>query len=69
MKKYRLVIIIALLFCINGYAQRRQIPDIQLSKADNIQSDSINLSPNSDFEKKVGLTPIDKSTNATEVRF
>lgn len=69
MKKYRLIIILALLYCMNGYAQRRQLSDIQLSKADNIQSDSINLSPNSDFEKKVGLTPIDKSGNATEVRF
>lgn len=69
MKKYRLIIILALLYCMNGYAQRRQLSDIQLSKADSVQSDSVNLSPNSDFEKKVGLTPIDKSANATEVRF
>jgi hypothetical protein len=69
MKKYRLILIFALFSCMNGYAQRRQIPDIQLTKADNIQSDSINLSPNSDFEKKVGLKPIDETANATEVRF
>ncbi|WP_299755545.1 hypothetical protein [uncultured Pontibacter sp.] len=69
MKKYRLIIIFALIYCMNGYAQRRQLSDIQLSKADNIQSDSINLSLNTDFEKKAGLTPIDKTAIATEVRF
>jgi hypothetical protein len=69
MKKYRLIILFALLNCMNGYAQRRQIPDLQRTKADNIQSDSINLSPNSDFEKKVGLKQINETSNATEVRF
>ncbi|WP_439881569.1 hypothetical protein ACSX1A_00130 [Pontibacter sp. MBLB2868] len=69
MKKYCLIIIFTLLYCIHGYAQRKQASDIQRSKEDNIQSDSINLSPNRDFEKKVGLTPIDKTANTTEVRF
>ncbi|WP_276498071.1 hypothetical protein [Pontibacter litorisediminis] len=69
MKRYSLMIIFTLLYSMCGYAQRRKILDIQLSKTDNIPSDSTNLSPNSDFEKKVGLTPINKSANATEVRF
>jgi hypothetical protein len=68
MKKYSLIIFLGLLSYITSYGQK-QAQDILLSKDDNIKSDSINKSPNSDFEKKIGLKPIDRTENTTEIRF
>lgn len=45
------------------------IPDIQVSTRDNIISDNSNNSPNTDFEENLGIPPIDKTENPTEVRF
>lgn len=68
MRQYIVSIIFVLSFYFSASAQRT-ISDVQLSKTDNLQSDSINNSDNREFEIKAGLKPIDKTQNSHEIRF
>ena len=60
--------IFALGFYFSAFSQKT-ISDVQISKTDNLQSDSVNTSSNAEFETKAGLKPIDQTQNSYEIRF
>jgi hypothetical protein len=64
--------IIGVTFVISFYSSafsQKAISDVQISKTDNLQSDSVNTSDNAGFEIKAGLKPIDQTQNSYEIRF
>ena len=64
--------IIGVIFVLGSYFSvfsQKTISDIQISKTDNLQSDSVNTSHNTEFEIKAGLQPIDQTQNSYEIRF
>jgi hypothetical protein len=67
-KKYVIGIIFIFGFHLSAFSQRR-IPDVQISKMDSLQSDTVNTSKNEEFEIKAGLKPIDLTQNPLEIRF
>lgn len=56
------------LLCENSFSQV-EIRGVTTIVTDGIQSDSVNRSPNKEFEKRIKLIPIDKSNNKVEIRF
>ncbi|WP_225586969.1 hypothetical protein [Algoriphagus sp. Y33] len=68
MRKNITGVIFVLGFYFSACSQKT-IPDVQISKMDNLQSDSVNTSDNTEFENKAGLKPIDKTQNSYEIRF
>ncbi|WP_162051350.1 hypothetical protein [Pontibacter pamirensis] len=68
MKKLLLLLIVMFLHCENSFSQV-EIRGVTTIVTDGIPSDSVNLSPNKEFEKRIELKPIDKSDNKIEIRF
>lgn len=56
------------LLCEKSFSQI-EIRGVATIVTDGIQSDSVNLSPNKEFEKRIKLKPIDESENKVEIRF
>lgn len=64
----KLIILLLFFVSLNGFSQVAARGSTKI-EFDRIQSDSINLSENKDFEKRIKLKPIDKSENEVEIRF
>ncbi|PVY40902.1 hypothetical protein C8E01_106244 [Pontibacter virosus] len=56
------------LLCEKSFSQI-EIHGVTTLVTDGIKSDSVNLSPNKEFENRIKLKPIDKSGNRVEIRF
>lgn len=68
MRQFIILVIFVLSFYSSAFSQRT-ISDVQISKMDNLQSDSVNTSDNAEFEIKARLKPIDQTQNSYEIRF
>jgi hypothetical protein len=68
MKKLTLLLLLVCLLCEKSFSQV-EVRGVTTIVTDGFQSDSINLSPNKEFEKRTKLKPIDKSDNKVEIRF
>ncbi len=68
MRKLQLLLLFLLLFCEIGLSQAYCYGVLMLETND-MASDSTNLSPNNDFEKRIKLNPINESGNEIEIRF
>ena len=68
MKKLLFLLMVMCLLCEKSFSQV-EIRGVTTIVTDGIKSDSINLSPNKGFEKRINLKPIDESDNKVEIRF
>ena len=68
MLKLILLFLFNCLICVAGFTQV-EIRGVTKIQTDGIQSDTVNLSPNKEFEKRINLKPIHESENKVEIRF
>jgi hypothetical protein len=67
MKKVGFLLLLFLIFT-ESYSQV-EVRGVTRIETEGIQSDSINTSPNKDFEERISIKPIEESSNAVEIRF
>jgi hypothetical protein len=67
MKNLKLILLFTFFCCAKSFAQEaiRRVTTIENS----IQADTVNLSPNKEFENRIKLKPINESLNDIEIRF
>jgi hypothetical protein len=67
MKNLKLILLFTFFCCAKSFAQEaiRRVTAIENS----IQADTVNLSPNKEFENRIKLKPINESLNDIEIRF